>query len=50
MFETELHQVAAFMANQNLDAAAQLLALLNAELDALEDELEPQPQPCLMSH
>jgi hypothetical protein len=50
MFETELHQVAAFMANHNPDAAAQLLDLLNAELDALEQQLEPEIQVHAVSH
>ena len=42
MFEAEMNQVFSFLSNGNLDAAAQLLDLLNQELDALEDELEPQ--------
>ena len=50
MFEAEMNQVAAFMANHNPDAAAQLLALLNAELDAIEAELEDQLEPQSVSH
>ena len=50
MYEAELAQVFAFMANGNTDAAARLLALLNAELDALEEQLEPEIQVHAVSH
>ena len=45
-----MNQVAAFMLNGNLDAAAKLLALINQELDAIEAELEDQLEPQSVSH
>ena len=50
MFQDELRQAAAFLRNGNTGAAAQLLALLNADLDALEDELSDQLEPQPVSH
>jgi hypothetical protein len=45
VFEIEMNQVASLILNGNLDAAAKLLALVNAELDAIEAELEELAHP-----